>query len=66
MLLSQKMDDGQLFVRPERVCSAEPAPSRSTHIYAHDLTPPRALEEIDAELKGVTDRIMTMITGLEQ
>jgi type I restriction enzyme M protein len=26
--------------------------------------PPRPLAEIDAELKGVTDRILTMIRGL--
>jgi type I restriction enzyme M protein len=26
--------------------------------------PPRPLAEIDAELKGVTDRILTMIKGL--
>ena len=26
--------------------------------------PPRPLAEIDAELKGVTDRILTMIAGL--
>jgi type I restriction enzyme M protein len=28
------------------------------------FTPPRPLAEIDAELKGVTDRILTMIGGL--
>jgi type I restriction enzyme M protein len=28
------------------------------------FTPPRPLAEIDAELKGVTDRILTMIAGL--
>jgi type I restriction enzyme M protein len=32
------------------------------HFYV--FKPPRALEEIDAELKGVTDRILTMIAGL--
>ena len=32
------------------------------HFYV--FTPPRALAEIDAELKGVTDRILTMIAGL--
>jgi len=28
--------------------------------------PPRSLEEIDAELKGVTAKIMTMLEGLAQ
>lgn len=28
--------------------------------------PPRPLAEIDAELKGVTDRILTLIAGLSQ
>ena len=28
--------------------------------------PPRELAEIDAELKGVTDRILTMIGGLSK
>src|SRR5882672_11108326 len=32
------------------------------HFYV--FKPPRALSEIDAELKGVTDRILTMIAGL--
>ena len=32
------------------------------HFYV--FKPPRALSEIDAELKGVTDRILTMIEGL--
>ena len=32
------------------------------HFYV--FKPPRALAEIDAELKGVTDRILTMIGGL--
>ncbi len=32
------------------------------HFYV--FTPPRPLAEIDAELKGVTDRILTMIAGL--
>ena len=32
------------------------------HFYV--FKPPRALAEIDAELKGVTDRILTMINGL--
>jgi hypothetical protein len=32
------------------------------HFYV--FQPPRALAEIDAELKGVTDRILTMIGGL--
>jgi type I restriction enzyme M protein len=32
------------------------------HFYV--FKPPRPLAEIDAELKGVTDRILTMITGL--
>ena len=32
------------------------------HFYV--FKPPRALAEIDAELKGVTDRILTMIAGL--
>jgi type I restriction enzyme M protein len=32
------------------------------HFYV--FTPPRPLAEIDAELKGVTDRILTMIGGL--
>jgi type I restriction enzyme M protein len=32
------------------------------HFYV--FKPPRALSEIDAELKGVTDRILTMIGGL--
>ena len=32
------------------------------HFYV--FKPPRALDEIDAELKGVTDRILTMIAGL--
>jgi type I restriction enzyme M protein len=30
----------------------------------HVFKPPRPLAEIDAELKGVTDRILTMIEGL--
>jgi type I restriction enzyme M protein len=34
------------------------------HFYVFQL--PRALEEIDAELKGVTDRILTMIAGLSK
>lgn len=34
------------------------------HFYV--FKPPRALAEIDAELKGVTDRILTMIAGLSQ
>jgi type I restriction enzyme M protein len=34
----------------------------SRHFYV--FQPPRALREIDAELKGVTDRILTMIGGL--
>lgn len=34
------------------------------HFYV--FKPPRALSEIDAELKGVTDRILTMIAGLTQ
>jgi type I restriction enzyme M protein len=32
------------------------------HFYV--FKPPRPLAEIDAELKGVTDRILTMIGGL--
>ena len=32
------------------------------HFYV--FQPPRPLSEIDAELKGVTDRILTMIGGL--
>ena len=32
------------------------------HFYV--FKPPRALAEIDAELKGVTDRIMDMLGGL--
>lgn len=32
------------------------------HFYV--FKPPRDLAEIDAELKGVTDRILTMIAGL--
>lgn len=32
------------------------------HFYV--FHPPRALSEIDAELKGVTDRILAMIGGL--
>ena len=32
------------------------------HFYV--FKPPRPLDEIDAELKGVTDRILTMIGGL--
>ena len=32
------------------------------HFYV--FTPPRALGVIDAEIKGVTDRILTMIAGL--
>jgi type I restriction enzyme M protein len=32
------------------------------HFYV--FKPPRPLAEIDAELKGVTDRILTMIRGL--
>jgi type I restriction enzyme M protein len=32
------------------------------HFYV--FKPPRPLAEIDAELKGVTDRIMTMIKGM--
>jgi len=28
--------------------------------------PPRSLEEIDAELKGVTAKIMTMLEGLAE
>ena len=32
------------------------------HFYV--FKPPRPLTEIDAELKGVTDRILTMIGGL--
>jgi type I restriction enzyme M protein len=34
------------------------------HFYV--FKPPRALAEIDADLKGVTDRILTMIGGLSQ
>ena len=34
------------------------------HFYV--FTPPRPLAEIDAELKGVTDRILTMIGGLSK
>lgn len=34
------------------------------HFYV--FQPPRALEEIDTELKGVTDRILTMIAGLSK
>jgi type I restriction enzyme M protein len=34
------------------------------HFYV--FQPPRPLAEIDAELKGVTDRILTMIGGLHQ
>lgn len=34
------------------------------HFYV--FKPPRALDEIDAELKGVTDRILTMIGGLSK
>jgi type I restriction enzyme M protein len=34
------------------------------HFYV--FQPPRALAEIDAELKGVTDRVLTMIGGLSQ
>ena len=34
------------------------------HFYV--FKPPRALSEIDAELKGVTDRILTMIAGMAQ
>jgi type I restriction enzyme M protein len=34
------------------------------HFYV--FKPPRDLEEIDAELKGVTDRILTMIGGLSK
>ncbi|MDB4914689.1 MAG: restriction endonuclease subunit [Gemmatimonadetes bacterium] len=34
------------------------------HFYV--FKPPRPLREIDAELKGVTDRILTMIAGLTQ
>ena len=34
------------------------------HFYV--FKPPRAMSEIDAELKGVTDRILTMIAGMAQ
>jgi len=34
------------------------------HFYV--FKPPRDLTEIDAELKGVTDRILTMIAGLSK
>ena len=34
------------------------------HFYV--FKPPRPLAEIDAELKGVTDRILTMVAGLTQ
>jgi type I restriction enzyme M protein len=34
------------------------------HFYV--FTPPRSLQEIDAELKGVTDRILTLIGGLTE
>jgi type I restriction enzyme M protein len=34
------------------------------HFYV--FTPPRPLSEIDAELKGVTDRIVAMIGGLSK
>jgi hypothetical protein len=34
------------------------------HFYV--FKPPRDLAEIDAELKGVTDRILTMIGGLSK
>ena len=34
------------------------------HFYV--FKPPRPLGEIDAELKGVTDRILTMIAGLSK
>jgi len=36
----------------------------SRHFYV--FKPPRDLAEIDAELKGVTDRILTMIAGLSK
>ena len=34
------------------------------HFYV--FKPPRELDEIDAELKGVTDRILAMIGGLAE
>ena len=34
------------------------------HFYV--FKPPRALDEIDADLKDCTDRILTMIKGLSQ
>ncbi|HYH94916.1 hypothetical protein [Hyalangium sp.] len=34
--------------------------------YIYVFKPPRALAEIDADLKGVTGRILTMIGGLSQ
>ena len=36
----------------------------SRHFYV--FKPPRSLEEIDAELKGVTAKIMTMLEGLAE
>jgi type I restriction enzyme M protein len=34
--------------------------------YFYVFQPPRSLSEIDTELKGVTDRILTMIAGLQK
>jgi hypothetical protein len=43
---------------------AAPCARFNRHFYV--FKPPRSLEEIDAELKGVTAKIMTMLEGLAE
>ncbi len=49
------------WIDPEKTVVGYEIPF-NRHFYV--FKPPRALAEIDAELKGVTDRILTMIGGL--
>ena len=42
------------------------APTPAASALPLTRTPPRELAEIDAELKGVTDRIVQMIGGLSK
>jgi type I restriction enzyme M protein len=49
------------WIDPDKTKVGYEAPF-NRHFYV--FKPPRPLTEIDAELKGVTDRILTMINGL--
>ena len=49
------------WIDPEKTTVGYEIPF-NRHFYVFQA--PRPLSEIDAELKGVTDRIMTMIKGL--